>query len=32
MVRMRGLVFIDVPFGSSDVADRLTHRDTPEVG
>lgn len=32
MVRMRGLVFIGGPSGSSDVTDRLTHCDTPGVG
>ena len=31
MVRMRGMVSISVPFGSPDVANRLTHRDTPGV-
>lgn len=31
MVRMRGMVSISVPFDSPDVANRLTHRDTPGV-
>ncbi len=32
MVRMRGLAFIGVPSGSSDVEERLTHENTPGVG